>query len=210
MGHFVTPLIYGALAEAAPDRVQAGSGMMNLITMQGLRRDGRPFSTLYFAAGGYGALEHLDGWCTLPHPSNMAFVPVEVWETLTNITVEHKRLLTDSGGPGRWRGGLGQEVVLRNDSGHPVITLGMGNRTMFPARGLFGGGDGTLRMHAIDGEAVHAKGRNELAPGQRMCIIEAGGGGYGDPKVRAPAAIAEDVAQGFVSAKAARDIYGWR
>jgi len=209
MGHFVTPLVYGALAQALPDRVQAGSGMMNLINFQGMRRDERPFSTLYFAAGGYGALRDLDGWCTLPHPSNMATVPVEVWETLTHTTIESKRLLPDTGGPGQWRGGLGQEVILRNDTGHLITTLGMGNRTMFPARGLFGGGDGALRVHAIDGKPVHAKGRNELAPGQRMRIVEAGGGGFGDPKARAPAAIAEDVAQGYVSRQAARDIYGW-
>jgi N-methylhydantoinase B len=208
MGHFVTPLVYGALAEAAPDRVQAGSGMMNLVTFQGTRRDGRPFSTIYFAAGGYGALRDLDGRCTLPHPSNMAVVPVEVWETLTHTTIESKKLVPDSGGPGRWRGGLGQEVVLRNDTGHPVITLGMGNRTMFPARGMFSGGDGALRVHAIDGKPVHAKGRNELAPGQRMRIAEAGGGGYGDPMARARAAIAEDIAQGYVSASVAQDIYG--
>jgi len=209
MGHFVTPLVYGALAQALPDRVQAGSGMMNLITFQGTRRDGRPFSTLYFAAGGYGALEGLDGWCTLPHPSNMAAVPVEVWEALTHTTIESKQLVPDSGGPGRWRGGLGQEVVLRNDTGHPIVTLGMGNRTMFPARGVFSGGDGTLRTHAIDGQPVHAKGRHELAPGQRMNITEAGGGGFGDPKARARAAITEDVAQGYVSRQAAKDIYGW-
>jgi N-methylhydantoinase B len=208
MGHFVTPLVYGALAEAAPDRVQAGSGMMNLVTFQGTRRDGRPFSTIYFAAGGYGALRGLDGRCTLPHPSNMAVVPVEVWETLTHTTIESKKLVPDSGGPGRWRGGLGQDVVLRNDTGHPVVTLGMGNRTMFPALGMFAGGDGALRVHAIDGKPVHAKGRNELAPGQRMRIVEAGGGGYGDPTARAPDAVAEDVAQGYVSAGAARDVYG--
>jgi len=209
MGHFVTPLVYGALAQVLPDRVQAGSGMMNLITFQGLRRDERPFSTLYFAAGGYGALASLDGWCTLPHPSNMAAVPVEVWETLTHTTIESKRLLPDTGGAGQWRGGLGQEVILRNDTGHLVTTLGMGNRTIFPARGLFGGGDGALRMHAIDGQPVHAKGRNELAPGQRMRIVEAGGGGFGDPKVRARSAVAEDVAQGYISRRAAQDTYGW-
>ena len=66
-----------------------------------------------------------------------------------------------------------------------------------------------MRVHAIDGKPVHAKGRNELAPGQRMRIVEAGGGGFGDPKARAPAGIAEDVAQGYVSRQAARDIYGW-
>jgi N-methylhydantoinase B len=182
---------------------------MNLITMQGTRRDGRPFSTLYFAAGGYGALEGLDGWPTLPHPSNMAFVPVEVWETLTHTTIESKKLLADSGGAGQWRGGLGQRVVLRNDTGHALTTLGMGNRTMFPARGMFAGQAGTARVHCIDGKEVHAKGRNEVAPGGRLTITEAGGGGYGDAKRRAPAAVAEDVAQGYVSAQAAREIYGW-
>jgi len=209
MGHFVTPLVYGALAQVLPDRVQAGSGMMNLITFQGMRRDARPFSALYFAAGGYGALDSLDGWCTLPHPSNMAAVPVEVWETLTHTTIESKRLLPDTGGAGQWRGGLGQEVILRNDTGRLITTLGMGNRTSFPARGLFGGGDGALRMHAVDGQPVHAKGRNELAPGQRMRIVEAGGGGFGDPKARARSAVAEDVAQGYISRRAAQDTYGW-
>jgi len=178
MGHFVTPLVYGALARAMPDRVQAGSGMMNLITFQGRRRDGRPFSTLYFAAGGYGALKDLDGWCTLPHPSNMATVPVEVWETLTHTTIESKRLLPDTGGPGQWRGGLGQEVVLRNDTGQLVTTLGMGNRTLFPARGLFGGGNGAgfvallcqnLRFQVQYFESDHWLVRKPgVGPGQRF------------------------------------------
>jgi len=108
-------------------------------------------------------------------------------------------------------GGKGQDVsLMRNDTGHPLVALGMGNRTMFPARCLFGGGDGTLRVHAIDGQSVHAKGRNELAPRQRMRIVEAGGGGFGDPTARARAAIAADVAQGYVSWQAAADSYGWR
>jgi len=208
MGHFVTPTIYGALAEAAPDRVQADSGMMNLITFQGRRRDDRAFSCLYFAAGGYGALENLDGWATLPHPSNMAVVPVEIWETLTNMTIESKRLLTDSGGPGRWRGGLGQEVVLRNDTGHTLTMLGMGNRMEFPARGQFGGGAGTLRVHAVDGQPVHAKGRIDVAPGARITVTEAGGGGYGDPRKRGRDAVRADVLDGFISADAARAVYG--
>jgi N-methylhydantoinase B len=210
MGHFVTPLVYGALADAIPGEVQADSGMMNLINFQGSRRDGRAFSTLYFASGGYGALNGLDGWSTLPHPSNMAVVPVEVWETLTHTSVERKQLRTDSGGAGRWRGGLGQEVVLRNDTGQPVTILGMGNRTLFPARGLFGGGDGTLRVHAVDGSPVHAKGRIEVAPGARITVTEAGGAGFGEPKDRDREAVAFDVANGFVSREAAREVYAWQ
>ena len=210
MGHFITPLIYGALAEAAPGAVQADSGMMNLVTFQGTRRDERPFTALYFAAGGYGALEGLDGWPTLPHPSNMAVVPVEVWETLTHTTVVEKRLLAGSGGPGRWRGGLGQTVTIRNDTGHILVSLGMGNRTVHPARGLLGGGDGSLRHHEVAGKPVHAKARIEIAPGETMTIVEAGGAGYGDAEARDREAVAADLANGFVTPEAARRDYGWR
>ncbi|HUS96796.1 MAG TPA: hydantoinase B/oxoprolinase family protein, partial [Hyphomicrobiaceae bacterium] len=210
MGHFVTPLIYGALAQSAPGEVQADSGMMNLLTFQGKRKDGRPFTSLYFAAGGYGALQDLDGWPTLPHPSNMAVVPVEIWETLTNTTIVEKRLRPDSGGAGQWRGGLGQDVVLRNDTGEIVVLLGMGNRTEFPAKGMAGGGEGALREHMIEGKTVHAKGRLEVLPGQLIRIIEAGGGGYGDPRLRDRDAVAADIENGFVSEDAARSLYGWR
>jgi N-methylhydantoinase B len=210
MGHFITPLIYGALAASSPGEVQADSGMMNLVTFQGTRRDERPFTSLYFASGGYGALKGLDGWSTLPHPSNMAVVPVEVWEVLTHTTVVDKRLVADSGGVGQWRGGLGQEVRVRNDTGHVLVTLGMGNRTVHPAKGIFGGGDGMLRHHEVDGKAVHAKGRVELQPGQVMRIVEAGGAGYGDPKARDRTAVASDVQNGFVSPRDAEKSYGWR
>jgi N-methylhydantoinase B len=210
MGHFITPLIYGALANAAPAEVQADSGMMNLVNFQGTRRDGRAFTALYFAAGGYGALRGLDGWATLPHPSNMAVVPVEVWEVLTNTTVVEKKLLTDSGGAGQWRGGLGQEVAIRNDTGHVLVSLGMGNRTTYPAEGVFGGGSGALRRHELAGEPVHAKGRVEIAPGGVMRLIEAGGAGYGDPAARDKAAVASDVVNGFVSEEAARRLYDFR
>lgn len=208
MGHFVVPLIYGALAKAAPDRVQADSGMMNLVTFQGRHRNGRGVSTIYFAAGGYGALDGTDGAPTVPHPSNMAVVPVEIWETITSTAIERKELLTDSGGTGAWRGGLGQEVVIRNDSGGPMTLLGMGNRTQFPARGLFKGGDGAKRMHAIDGQPINAKARVELPAGARLTVREAGAGGFGDPHKRDPGLVLADVREGFVSPKAALRDYG--
>jgi len=208
MGHFVTPLIYGALAKAAPDRVQADSGMMNLVTFQGRHRNGRGVATIYFAAGGYGALDGTDGAATTPHPSNMAVVPVEVWETITSTTVERKQLRTDSGGAGKYRGGLGQEVVLRNDSGGLMTLLGMGNRTQFPAKGVFGGKPGALRMHAVDGRPVNAKGRLEWKPGARLTVREAGAGGYGNPRQRPPEAVLADVQDGFVSARGALRDYG--
>jgi N-methylhydantoinase B len=137
-------------------------------------------------------------------------VPVEVWEALTHTTVEYKHLLPDTGGAGKWRGGLGQEVVVRNDTGQPLTILGMGNRTMFPAKGFFGGRNGSLRQHKIDGKEVHAKGRFVVPPGSRVTLIEAGGAGLGDPKQRDRDAVARDVAEGYVSRGAASETYGWQ
>jgi len=209
IGHFVTPLVLGALAEAAPDRVQADSGMMDLLTVQGQHRDGHPVSTIYFAAGGFGALRGLDGADTTPAPSNMAVVPVEVWETLTSTTVEHKKLLPDSGGAGEHRGGLGQEVVIRNDSGHPMTLFSMGNRTEFPATGFAGAGAGTRREHRVNGDPVDGMGTCELAPGSRMTLVEAGGGGFGDPAKRDRALVEKDIQNGFVTAAAAKRDYAY-
>ncbi len=209
IGHYVAPLVFGALAEAAPERVQADCGMMDLLTVQGRHRDGRAVSTIYFAAGGFGALRGHDGGETLPGPSNMAVVPVEVWETMTGTTIERKRLLADSGGAGAARGGLGQEVVIRNDTGHPLTVLCMANRTEFVARGLAGGRSGAAREHRINGEPVDPRGRLQLAPGDRITLIEAGGGGYGDPRERDRESVRRDVANGFVSPAAAQREYGF-
>ena len=209
IGHFVTPLLLGALAQAAPDQVQADSGMMDLLTVQGRHRDGRPISTIYFAAGGFGALSALDGANTTPAPSNMAVVPVEVWETLTSTTIERKNLLPDSGGPGEARGGLGQEVVIRNDTGHPMTLFSMGNRTEFPALGFSGGQPGQAREHQVDGKPINPMGMCELPPGSRVTLVEAGGGGFGEPSARRRAAIERDIEQGFVTVEGAKRDYDY-
>ena len=208
VGHFVPPLVNHALAGALPDRVQADSGMIDLLTFHGRHETGRDIASLFFLAGGFGALEGLDGKSTMPGPSNMSVVPVEVWESRTSVTIESKRLLPDSGGPGTWRGGLGQEVVLRNDTGHPLKVFPMANRWRFPALGLSGGRPGGLRAHFLNGAAIPATGVATLAPGDRLTLVEAGGGGIGPPERRDPEAVRRDVEQGFVSARAAREVYG--
>ena len=208
IGHYVAPLVLGALVEATPGDVMADCGMMNLLTVQGTHRDGHPVSTIYFASGGFGALSGLDGTETLPGPSNMAVVPIEVWETLTSTTVESKRLLPDSGGAGQWRGGMGQEIVIRNDSGHIMTALCMANRTEFPPVGFRGGQAGGLREYRINGVTVDPKGRHELAPGDRITLVEAGGGGYGDPRSRDRDALRRDLANGLISEESARRDYG--
>jgi len=208
IGHFVSPLVFGALAEAVPERVQADCGMLDLMTFQGRHRDGHAVSTIYFSSGGFGALRGLDGADTTPGPSNMAVVPVEVWETLTSTTVERKALLTDSAGPGAARGGLGQEVVIRNDSGHDMTVFCMANRTDFPALGLHRGGSGLPREHRINDGVVDPKGRYALKPGDRITMVQAGGGGFGDPADRPRDRILSDVESGYISRAAALEDYG--
>jgi N-methylhydantoinase B len=208
IGHFVPGLIFGALAEAAPDRVQSDNGMMDLMTVQGRRRDGRGVSTIYFASGGFGALQGRDGADCRPGPSNMAVVPTEIWEVNTNLTVLSRRMLPDSGGPGASRGGVGQEVALRNDSGHPMTIFCMANRTEFPAVGLLGGRPGAKREHRVNDERVHPKGAYVLEPGDRVTLVQAGGGGFGDPRGRPAEAVAADVAEGFVTVDGALRDYG--
>ena len=95
-----------------------------------------PMSTIYFSTGAFGALQGLDGAETTPGPSNMRTVPTEMWESLTGITILHKRLLPDTGGHGQARGGLGQEIEFRNDTGAPFTTFCVAPRSEFPARGL--------------------------------------------------------------------------
>ncbi len=208
IGWFIVPLIMGALADAVPERVQADAGMASLFLLQGKRPDGREVATQYFLAGGLGAMAGLDGHETTPSPTNNAVVSSEVWEAETGITVVHRRLLADSGGPGEFRGGVGQEAVLRNDSGYAYTVSLFGMRTRFAARGYHGGGDGQVRRFAINGQAIAPKGRYVLEPGDTLAVHEAGGGGFGDAKARDRAAVVRDVAAGLVSAVGAKRDYG--
>ena len=94
----------------------------------------------------------------------MGTTPAEVFKPLTGLTIERKALRPDSGGAGEFRGGPGQTIVLRNDSGHDMSVFSMANRTLFPAKGLFGGGPGALREHWIDGHRLSGEGAARLAP----------------------------------------------
>ena len=208
IGHFVSPLIFGALAEAAPEIVQADTGMIDLMNFVGTHKNGRGVSTIYFAAGGFGACADHDGPPTLPGPSNMAVVPTEVWEGVTSTLIEKRELLADSGGAGKARGGLGQEIVIRNDSGHPMTIFSMANRSEFPPLGLLGGENGPLREHRVNGAVIHPKGQQTLAPGDRVTMHEPGGGGFGPAKERPREKVLADVKNGFVSPEGAWRDYG--
>ncbi|GGA81023.1 hydantoinase [Nitratireductor aestuarii] len=207
IGHFIFPLITDTLAEIVPDRVAASSGLLDIVTLQGFRRDGSPMAATYFCAGGFGGAEGLDGHPTLPGSSNMGRTPIEVFEPLTGLTVLEKSLRPDSGGPGRYPGGAGQTIVMRNDTGYPMRVYAMANRTLFPADGVFEGKAGAVREHWVDGEKMSGQGAYTLAPGQHLKLLQPGGGGFGDPALRTSAQIEQDIERGFLTPEGAKSLY---
>ncbi len=198
-GHYVAPLVFGALADVLPLEVQADSGMIFQVNLRGRSQLGRDFSCIYFTPGGYGAFGDLDGRSGLPGPSNMIGGPVEVWEEDTGCFFLRKELLPDTGGAGKFQGGNGQIFELRNDTGRVLDAAFMASRTRLAARGFQGGKQGMHRRVSVDGVAIDPKARVAIAPGGLISVHDSGGGGFGDPSARDQERIRSDLRQGLVT-----------
>lgn len=208
VGHFLPHAVLGALAEVIPDRVIAeGAGNVWLTTTRGVGED--RFVTVFFASGGMGARPTRDGPSTTSFPSGIATAPVEITETVSPLVIRHKELRPDSGGPGKFRGGLGQriEVEVRTDA--PFIVSSLSDRLRFPAEGYLGGKPGAPGgFSTTAGESRNPKLSNRLPAGARYVLELPGGGGFFEPAERDPAAVAEDVAEGLVTPERALSDYG--
>jgi N-methylhydantoinase B len=207
LGHYVAPLVFGVLADVAPGHVQADCGMICQVNFRGRAPSGRHFSFILFTSGGYGAFVDMDGRAVLPGPSNMIGIPVEIWEENTGISVLRKEIRPDSGGAGKFQGGAGQIIVLRNDTGSVVDAAFFGSRTSLPARGFAGGNDGSLRLLFIDGKPVVPKSRIDIKPGSVIELHEAGGGGFGAAVSRSIDQVKCDLNAGLISSGYVRRYY---
>lgn len=208
-GHFVVTAVYGALAQIAPERVLAECGAPRpIIVLRGTRDDGRPFSQTLFCMGSMGARPTADGISCIAYPTNTSVTPVEVVETVVPIRIAKKEIIQDSGGAGKFRGGCGQwqEVELLTEA--PVTISVRADRTRNPARGAAGAGPGSCTRVLLNGQEINPKGITMGKKGDLLRVMTPGSGGYGDPHQRDPARIAEDVANGLVSAESARSLYG--
>jgi N-methylhydantoinase B len=215
IGHFLTEIIYRALARAVPHRVIAASGgtpaTMNVF--YGKRKDGRPWHSVIIRGGGMGASSRADGHHVAIFPANGANTPVEIFESDTPLIVEKRELLTDSGGPGKMKGGLGRRVVFRvpDDAYAPIPPVNLGiqsGRFSYPPEGLFGGKPGAKAQFLVNGVSGNPYGLSQLKVGDVVTMDAAGGGGYGNPLERDPEQVEADVREGYVSVETAREAYG--
>ncbi len=215
IGHFITEIIYRALSTALPRKVIAASGgtpaQMNVF--YGRRNDGRPWHSVIIRGGGMGAGSANDGNYVYIFPANGANTPVEIFESDTPLIIERRELLTDSGGPGKMKGGLGQREVFRvpDDEHAPVPPVNLGvqaGRHVHPPEGLFGGKEGARARFLVNEGIGNPFGLTQLKPGDVVTIDAAGGGGYGDPLERDLETVAGDVIEGYVSIEGAGKDYG--
>ena len=207
-GWYLAPNIFRALSEAAPDRVQAATGLPHAINIYGRDAEGRIYADHFFMGGGQGACAHADGKSALLYPTSAANTSIELMETRAPVLVLEKGLVADTGGAGRFRGGLGVRTRIRKlyDDGLPTLFSVYPEGVGLQTEGLFGGrAGGEVRGLVRDaaGEVVHDCGTGELVTltgVDRVVEVQLGGGsGYGDPSQRARADQDRDVADGYVS-----------
>ncbi|WP_170984942.1 hydantoinase B/oxoprolinase family protein [Roseomonas sp. AR75] len=214
-GYRVRHAVSGAMAMLVPDRMAACVGGSEFaLVLAGYPKDGKPFLMLEFHnLTGVGGGPHADGqdggsWCL----GNIANVPCEVIEAEGPVRIDCYSFLPDTDGAGKYRGALGLVREYRLLAEDALIQL-RSDRSKNPPYGLFGGqpgAPGRIFMNPRTPEERPAKtkfiGRmkqNEVLRGEMP-----GSGGYGNPRERDAAAVAEDVRQEKISLQRARDVYG--
>jgi N-methylhydantoinase B len=216
IGHMLPDTVFAALDKILPGKIQAeGAGALcNFQVSLRPRPDAaqsahmRRAEVLAFNSGGAGARPTLDGLNATAFPSGVMTMPIEATEQAGPVIIWRKELRADSGGPGAYRGGLGQYMEIGAVDGHEFDFSAMFDRIHHPARGRAGGHAGGATTLALDDQTpMRGKGRQRVPDGRKVMLACPGGGGYGDPALRERSAVKRDLAYGYISTDAARTIY---
>ena len=215
-GQMLPDVVLGCLHQIAPERspAEGTSCLWNPVLMgghgvvDGDYGQARSFAMNVFHTGGAGARPEKDGLDATAFPSGVRNTPVEINETIAPLVFWKKEYRPDSGGVGRYRGGVGQIMEIEHAQGAPFAISSMFDRVIHPPRGRDGGGPGAVGTIGLQsGQALKGKGRQTIPSGERLVLQMPGGGGLGEASSRDLAAISRDVANGFVSVQAAKDLY---
>jgi N-methylhydantoinase B len=209
----VYEVVMRALADALPDRVMAAYGSIQHGSYGGIDpRTGRNFVTSEILLGSHGARSRADGLDFLYGPFNAKNVPIEVWETAFPLRVEEFTVIPDSGGPGKYRGGVGlrKNIKFQADS---IASTQLTDKEKFAPWGLSGGKPGAkglllLYREGSEPRIIDGKEHVSLNYGDMISQNTAGGGGFGDPLERDMQAVLHDFLEGYVSVRGAREDYG--
>ena len=212
VGHCLAAAIYEALAPVLGERIVAESGSAPTlrVLVSGYREDRQRYTAILFINGGMGARAHRDGLSATCFPSNVVCGSMEIIEALSPLRIWRKELACDSGGAGRFRGGLGQDVEIELTGDRPATLSLLVERVRHPARGVLGGASGASSRVLWNGRdsGFPLKGKSTIAGGDRLRVRYPGGGGFGEPQRREREAVRADLEAGRISETAAREVYG--
>jgi N-methylhydantoinase B len=207
-------MVANCVSQMSGERRLAASGSFQGWAFEGRRPDGRPYTIYESVAGGLGATDAADGIDAVRSwPVGSMNAPIEAYEHDAPAVFRRYSLRPDSGGAGRFQGGLGlrRDVEVR---GHDVRMTTYTMRQLVPPPGLEGGGPGAACAFVLNPETPGERRLPivitslPLAEGDVVSCRTPGGGGYGPPSARDPALIRRDLAEGRISAEFARDHYG--
>ena len=212
----IADTFFGAMAQAAPDRVIAASNSsVTTATFSGIHPEtGQFYVYLETIAGGQGAHANGDGLSGVQvHMTNTSNLPIEALEREYPLLVERYALRADSGGAGKYRGGLGIQRDIRalHDG---VIFSGLADRQRMAPWGLDGAGEGAvgrfMLQRANGSESTLSSKVSDVAlqTEDLISVRTPAAGGYGAPKSRDPQAVLRDIIEGKVSVRAAAELYG--
>lgn len=212
--HLALELVYKALAQAMPDRLVASSGgdVPGFMMVGTNPETGQLYAVSNNDPVGWGGGAAHDGTNATNHLSGSLVrnTPIEVMEMKTGMFIEALELRSDSGGAGMHRGGVALTRRIRFRS--PGEFLSVTKKTKTRPWGLAGGHESEPNaMLLFPGTAKEKRVgtyRATVEAGDVAVCLTGGGAGYGRPTDRAPAAVLEDVIEGYVSLEAARDVYG--
>ncbi|MEM7029784.1 MAG: hydantoinase B/oxoprolinase family protein [Chloroflexota bacterium] len=217
-GWYIHHALFAALVDVLPDQVMGAPGVIGGLTIFATdETTGKTHHSWFFNGGGMGAGATVDGNATTIYPSSASNVPIELFEVAVPVLVEEKEYLTDSGGPGRQRGGLGLHMAFRALDNQPITPISSTwlHGQNIPPFGLQGGGPANAAHVYLNGrqlsreEVLRDTGNMPLTPSDMVVSFDTtGGGGFGRPVERPTEKVWADVRDGIVSIAQAADIYG--
>lgn len=204
----VCDIVMGALAQAIPGQVAAsGNGACASAQFSGITPDGSPWVYLETIGGGGGARPESDGLSGIHvHMTNTSNLPVEALELEYPLTLLRYELVEDSAGAGLQRGGMGLRRVYRAERACRLSVEA--GRVASNPWGLENGGEARGSVLLCNDRPLSGR-THELAPGDIVCIVTPGGGGFGPPTQRPRDLVSRDLAEGRISAAFAREHYSF-